>query len=246
MAVKVFHDQGEDTTITREIECYERTGECDHHAPFAKMLWPNRSHAGMKAVVLELFDDDLHHWMAEHAVSSNLLKSIGCQLARALQYLHAEARFVHLDVKPSNIVRREFDNKIALVDFGMAEPIRPTRPLHMTYCTANYRPPELWGDERGGQTPGHLLVPAVDMWSFGCTWWQIVAGDMLFKVRTENKIGPLVEDFAYNRRGHFTNALNPWAIRLAKAKEWQGMIQACMDPKPERRPTDLHKYFAYV
>ena len=243
VAVKVYHDQKEDETIKREIDTYEQMAKHDIHAPFAKMLWSNKNHLGMKAVVLELFDVDLHHWLAKNKPSESMLQAIGIQISLALYYLHFRAQMVHLDVKPSNIVWRGFDNKVALVDFGLVEPIAPSKPLRSSYCTANYRPPELWSHAHGGQTPGNLLQPAVDIWSFGCSWWQIVVGDMFFTVRAERKLEHVIEDFARSRRPNVADSLNPWSVRLAKAGRWGDLIQACMEPKPCSRPKNLRKYF---
>ena len=128
--------------------------------------------------------------------SSSLVCREGCRrkvAARALHYLHVDAQIVHLDVKPKNILWRVLDNKVALADFGLAECIAPAKPFREVYCTANYRPPELWPDTGGGQTPGNLLQPAVDMWSFGCTWWQLVVGKMFFMARAEGKLGQVIE-----------------------------------------------------
>ena len=236
VAVKVFHDQSEDETINREIEIYERTRGHVDHVPLARLLWSNREHSGMKAVVLELFDNDLHHYLSSHRVSQDTLTSMGIQIARALSYLHIQTQIVHLDVKPPNILWRTLDNKIAVVDFGLSEPIGSPRPLRDTYCTLNFRPPELWGLP-GPPTP-QLLQPAVDAWSFGCTWWQMIVGDAFFPGTREkdvrNQIGQFCADYSTARFG-------PWKVRAAKAGRWAGFVLACLNPKPTARLKDrLH------
>ena len=149
----------------------------------------------MEAIVLDWFERDLHHLFAEKKADDEklLLKSMGIQIARALNYLHVDAQIVHVDVKPKNILWRGLDNKVALADFGLAECIAPAKPFREVYCTANYRPPELWSYTGGGQTPGNLLQPAVDMWSFGCTWWQLVVDKTFFLARAEGKLGQVIE-----------------------------------------------------
>ena len=240
VAAKVFHDQGDRQTISREIEIYERIAAMDKHAPFADMLWSNRDHSGMKAVVLDMFDGDLHSWLCRNEADETLLKSMCLQTCLALHHLHEDMKFVHLDIKPANLLWRGVDSKIALVDFGMAEPILAPKPLHSVYCTPNYRPPELWRCAPGGKTPGKLLQPSVDVWSFGCTCWQMMTGELLFQGRQEKDIETQIMQFsaAY---GHAS--WGPWQVRLAKAGRWAGFIKQCLHPNPAARPKELRANF---
>jgi hypothetical protein len=233
VAIKVFHDQDNCKTITREIEVYECLAKANRHVPFAHMLWSNRDHSGMKAMVLDVYDDDLHHWLRKNAADQSLLTSMGRQILLALNYLHTEAKYVHLDVKPANILWRRVDNKIALVDFGMAEPISSSKPLHSLYCTANYRPPELWPSAFGGKTPGKLLQPCVDTWSLGCSWWQMTTNEILFVGQREKEIECQIMHFGSS------SSHKEWEARLSKAGHWSDFIRVCLKPNPVARPQDL-------
>ena len=58
--------------------------------------------------------------------------------------------------------------------WGLAELADPVlgvpSPRCQVYCTAGYRAPELWTSE----TTPLMLLPAVDVWSYGCTIYEVV------------------------------------------------------------------------
>ena len=92
-------------------------------------------------------------------------------LSRGLSAMHATG-IAHLDVKPSNVILRDFWNGAltpVLVDFGLSG-----RRLRPGCGTANYAAPEIWGavvcdDPR----------PA-DVYAFGCLAFELLTGDTLF------------------------------------------------------------------
>lgn len=43
------------------------------------------------------------------------------EVAKALKYMHEEKHMLHLDLKPGNIMRRESDGHIFLIDFGLSK-----------------------------------------------------------------------------------------------------------------------------
>ena len=67
-------------------------------------------------------------------------------------------------------------------------------------CTANYRPPELWTGRRPYTESGGLL-PSIDMWSFGCSQWEMVMGNCrLFFPGERMALQQSIEVFALQHR----------------------------------------------
>lgn len=115
--------------------------------------------------------------MKKDSFSASETKCIIKQILNALHFLH-ENWIMHRDLKPSNIL---YDSKgnIKLCDFGLArhygEPLGKYTPLVVTLY---YRAPELLlGTE--------IYSPAIDMWSFGCIFAEILLGTPLFQEATE-------------------------------------------------------------
>ena len=109
------------------------------------------------------------------------IKSVMKQLLSGLAYLHA-ASVIHRDLKPQNImVDSSFVVRIG--DFGLARAY--TLPFSVKVdqeiVTRWYRAPELLLG-----TLGATFTPAIDIWSLGCIFAEIVRGEPLFTGDSED------------------------------------------------------------
>lgn len=97
------------------------------------------------------------------------------QILRGAAYLHNDARMMHRDIKPENILVG-LGGVLKLADFGHAARL-PDRgaeePLFHHVVTVWYRPPELLC-----RAPFH--TPAVDVWSLGCVFAELLLRQPLF------------------------------------------------------------------
>ena len=104
---------------------------------------------------------------------------VGCanQLRSGLHHLHTKAAWLHLDLKPGNILWNADKHEAHIIDFSLSEhwPVRDER-LHSVHCTGAYRPPELMTSPIRRE----CIAPAVDAWSLGCTIFEAFAGRRLF------------------------------------------------------------------
>ena len=162
----------------------------DAHSPFPRLLWA--ADTGLRAIVLELFMCDLQ----KYRPAADQIPVVAKQLSRALGFLHKT--HVHLDLKPGNILWSSVHRKAALADFGSCEPIGAPRPLHSLYCTAQYRAPELWSSTTSS-LGGHI-IPAVDIWAFGCTIWQLLTGEILFNGKSSTNINDMIRSYTHRYR----------------------------------------------
>lgn len=117
--------------------------------------------------------------------TKRIMVSIIQQLSDALFYLHEVKSIIHNDLKPSNIFLDEIDRNrewvhVAIGDFGESTKYSPTSLLHWKTQsnvptmkgTLVYLAPEIIcgkGD----------LSHASDIWSLGCTIYQIITGDFV-------------------------------------------------------------------
>lgn len=104
-------------------------------------------------------------------VSGPVLKEWTNALCQAVLCLHNE-NIIHCDIKASNAIKYE-DSTVKLSDFTFATLVlQSEQSFTHTVCTATHRPPECF---RGD--PWNMKL---DIWSLGCTLYEIATGGLLF------------------------------------------------------------------
>lgn len=136
---------------------------------------PNREAFNDVYMVLELMDTDLHQIIrSDQDLTDDHSQYFLYQLLRGLKYVHS-ANVLHRDLKPSNLfLNANCDLKIA--DFGLARTTSETDFMTEYVVTRWYRAPEL------------LLncseyTAAIDIWSVGCIFGEIMTREPLFPGR---------------------------------------------------------------
>jgi serine/threonine protein kinase len=105
------------------------------------------------------------------------LRSYMRQILSAVSFFH-ERRILHRDLKPDNILLDVAREQVKIADFGMARPFTSRRSYTGRCVTAWYRPPEIiLGDAQYGS--------AVDMWSVGCIFAEMINLCPVFRCNTE-------------------------------------------------------------
>ena len=125
--------------------------------------------------VQEMMDTDLYRVVRTQALSHDHAQYFTYQILRGLKPIHA-AGVLHRDIKPSNLlVNANCDLKIC--DFGLARSMarHTRRDLQLTEYVATrwYRAPEIMLSSRS-------YTKAVDIWSVGCTLFEMLTGEPLF------------------------------------------------------------------
>lgn len=103
--------------------------------------------------------------------SEQKIRNLLNDLLPVLKFIH-QHNVVHRDIKPMNIIRRQSDKKLILVDFGLAKilNINSQGKTGSKYGTEGYAPIE--------QTRGKVY-PASDLFSLGVTCIQLVTGTLI-------------------------------------------------------------------
>jgi len=130
-------------------------------------------------MVMDYMDRDLKALMTQmtQAFTQAEVKCLMLQLLSGVAYMH-EHWVIHRDLKTSNLL---MDNagRLAICDFGLARKYgSPLRPYTETVVTQWYRSPELLLGEK-------LYSTAVDMWSVGCIFAELLTRKPLWPGKTE-------------------------------------------------------------
>ncbi|XP_042420571.1 mitogen-activated protein kinase 9-like [Zingiber officinale] len=173
----VFEHVSDATRILREIKLLRLLRHPDIVEIKHIMLPPSRREFRDIYVVFELMESDLHQVIkANDDLTPEHHQFFLYQLLRALKYIHA-ANVFHRDLKPKNILANA-DCKLKVCDFGLARVAFNDAPSAIFWtdyvATRWYRAPELCGSFFSRYTP------AIDIWSIGCIFAEMLTGRPLF------------------------------------------------------------------
>ncbi|ONK79209.1 uncharacterized protein A4U43_C01F4030 [Asparagus officinalis] len=173
----VFEHVSDATRILREIKLLRLLRHPDIVEIRHIMLPPSRREFKDIYVVFELMESDLHHVIkANDDLTPEHHQFFLYQLLRAMKYIHT-ANVFHRDLKPKNILANA-DCKLKVCDFGLARVSFDDAPSAIFWtdyvATRWYRAPELCGSFFSKYTP------AIDIWSIGCIFAEMLSGKPLF------------------------------------------------------------------
>lgn len=152
-----------------------------------------------------------------HAIETNPslelddLAILGLHLCSAIGYLHRHTSFLHLDLKPSNVIAEQ--GRAKLIDFSHA---RRSGSGHRGKGTRQYLAPE--------QALGHRVTQATDVWGIGAVLFEAATGRRPFESCENGDYQQLTRPAASVRRYR----------RLPL--EFTGAVDGCMETDPRNRP----------
>uniref|UniRef100_A0A7N0TJA0 mitogen-activated protein kinase n=1 Tax=Kalanchoe fedtschenkoi TaxID=63787 RepID=A0A7N0TJA0_KALFE len=173
----IFEHISDAIRILREIKLLRLLRHPDIVEIKRIMLPPSRREFKDIYVVFELMESDLHQVIkANDDLTREHHQFFLYQLLRALKYMHT-ANVYHRDLKPKNVLANA-NCKLKVCDFGLARVAfsdTPTTVYWTDYvATRWYRAPELCGSFFCKYTP------AIDIWSVGCIFAEVLTGKPLF------------------------------------------------------------------
>ncbi|PIN02741.1 Mitogen-activated protein kinase [Handroanthus impetiginosus] len=173
----IFEHMSDAIRILREIKLLRLLRHPDIVEIKRIMLPPSRRDFRDIYVVFELMESDLHQVIkANDDLTHEHHRFFLYQMLRAMKYMHT-ANVYHRDLKPKNILANA-NCKLKICDFGLARVAfsdTPTTIFWTDYvATRWYRAPELCGSFFSKYTP------AIDIWSIGCIFAEVLTGKPLF------------------------------------------------------------------
>nr|CAG4638407.1 EOG090X04Z1 [Cyclestheria hislopi] len=129
-------------------------------------------------VITELMQSDLHKIIVSpQHLSTDHIKVFLYQILRGLKYLHS-ARILHRDIKPGNLLVNS-NCLLKICDFGLArvEEADSSKAMTQEVVTQYYRAPEILMGARH-------YTSAVDVWSIGCIFGELLGRRILFQAQT--------------------------------------------------------------
>lgn len=181
-----LRDGGFPVTALREIQCL-RAAKHRHVVNLREVVTGNEEEEGEGDevrgdvyLVMDFLEHDLktlQEEMEEPFMPSEV-KTLLLQLGSAVEFLH-DHWILHRDLKTSNILMNN-RGEIKLADFGMARFVGDPAPSNLTQLVVTlwYRSPELL---LGATTYGG----AVDMWSIGCIFGELLTRNPLLQGKNE-------------------------------------------------------------
>src|SRR5262245_50110518 len=188
---------------------------------------------GSRFLILELVEGEtLAERVARGPMPLDEALRVASQICEAIEAAH-EKNVIHRDLKPAN-VKLTPDNKVKVLDFGLARMLEPespgsnltTSPTLMTVGgvilgTAAYMSPE--------QARGKTVDKRTDIWAFGCVLFEMLSGRQAFS-------GETVSDTiaAILSRGPDMNVLPKGTPRKIR-----DLLRRCIEKDPRSRVHDI-------
>ncbi|KAL3622361.1 Cyclin-dependent kinase 3 [Castilleja foliolosa] len=155
-------------------------------------------------LIFELLELDLSKLTCdpwEEELKQDMIKSFLFQILQGVSYCHSQ-KVMHRDLKPANLLVDMKSKTIKLADFGLARTFDVPLPQYtINVVTLSYRAPELllW----------EPYSTAVDIWSVGCIFAEMVERTILFRGTIDTDI--------------MTSIISAC---LPDEKDWQGVTSA--------------------
>ncbi|XP_078739442.1 serine/threonine-protein kinase PRP4 homolog, partial [Lampetra fluviatilis] len=212
-------------TGLKELEFLKKLNDADPDDKFHCLrLYRHFTHKQHLCLVFEPLSMNLREVLKKYGKDVGLhikaVRSYSQQLFLALKLLK-KCNILHADIKPDNILVNESKTILKLCDFGSASHIADC-DITPYLVSRFYRAPEI--------VIGKAYDYAIDMWSVGCTLYELYTGRILFPGKTNNHMVKLMMDLKGKmpnkmiRKGtfkdqHFDQNLNFMYIEVDKVTE---------------------------
>ncbi|EDV25501.1 uncharacterized protein TRIADDRAFT_24000, partial [Trichoplax adhaerens] len=176
-------------TGLRELEMLKKLNEADRDDKYHCLrLYRNFFHRNHLCLVFESLSMNLREVLKKYGKNVGLnikaVRSYAQQLLLSLKLLK-RCSILHADIKPDNILVNEQKLVLKLCDFGSAS-IVSENDITPYLVSRFYRAPEI--------IIGKSYDYTIDLWSVGCTLFEIYTGKILFPGKTNNEMLKLMMD----------------------------------------------------
>ncbi|KAF4790958.1 Serine/threonine-protein kinase PRP4-like protein [Turdus rufiventris] len=226
VAVKIIrNNELMQKTGLKELEFLKKLNDADPDDKFHCLrLFRHFYHKQHLCLVFEPLSMNLREVLKKYGKDVGLhikaVRSYSQQLFLALKLLK-RCNILHADIKPDNILVNESKTILKLCDFGSASHVADN-DITPYLVSRFYRAPEI--------IIGKIYDYGIDMWSVGCTLYELYTGKILFPGKTNNHMLKLAMDLKGKmpnkmiRKGvfkdqHFDQNLNFMYIEVDKVTE---------------------------
>ncbi|XP_072929143.1 serine/threonine-protein kinase PRP4 homolog [Hemitrygon akajei] len=226
VAVKIIrNNELMQKTGLKELEFLKKLNDADPDDKFHCLrLFRHFYHKQHLCLVFEPLSMNLREVLKKYGKDVGLhikaVRSYSQQLFLALKLLK-RCNILHADIKPDNILVNESKTILKLCDFGSASHVADN-DITPYLVSRFYRAPEI--------IIGKVYDYAIDLWSVGCTLYELYTGKILFPGKTNNHMLKLMMDLKGKmpnkmiRKGvfkdqHFDQNLNFMYIEVDKVTE---------------------------
>lgn len=226
VAVKIIrNNELMQKTGLKELEFLKKLNDADPDDKFHCLrLFRHFYHKQHLCLVFEPLSMNLREVLKKYGKDVGLhikaVRSYSQQLFLALKLLK-RCNILHADIKPDNILVNESKTILKLCDFGSASHVADN-DITPYLVSRFYRAPEI--------VIGKTYDYGIDMWSVGCTLYELYTGKILFAGKTNNHMLKLAMDLKGKmpnkmiRKGvfkdqHFDQNLNFMYIEVDKVTE---------------------------
>jgi serine/threonine protein kinase len=238
VALKMLHSADEETTTRFMREARILALLHNRHLPliYGYGLFEQRPYIALE-------------WMAGQTLQEQLAQTghlsvqrcafVFKQLCEGLRSAHANG-IVHRDLKPENVLLEETDNELTvkLLDFGLARNLGASDQQRLTMKgsavgTVQFMPPEV--------CQGGAASVAGDIYALGCMMYFCLTGHVPFNADTAVA---LMFMHVNAPTPELTN--NDGTPAQGTIKEWQSLIEQCMDKDPDARPSSCDEIITKI
>ncbi|KAB0389146.1 hypothetical protein E2I00_001035 [Balaenoptera physalus] len=226
VAVKIIrNNELMQKTGLKELEFLKKLNDADPDDKFHCLrLFRHFYHKQHLCLVFEPLSMNLREVLKKYGKDVGLhikaVRSYSQQLFLALKLLK-RCNILHADIKPDNILVNESKTILKLCDFGSASHVADN-DITPYLVSRFYRAPEI--------IIGKSYDYGIDMWSVGCTLYELYTGKILFPGKTNNHMLKLAMDL----KGKMPN--KRWAERQQGSREHTFTGSSCSEKRCRSRP----------
>jgi len=169
----------------------------------------------------------ISNWLNDNPARKADLKRVLMEVVDALAYIH-EQGFVHLDVKPANILVND-SGELKIIDFSISVKAgfdfrRLVRTKPKISGTRDYMAPE--------QVLGRRADTQADVYGLGATMYELLAGRPPFHMDDSKKA----------MQQHLTQMARPVrSVNYNITPEAGELVMSMLAKRPQNRPTGMHQ-----
>ncbi|KAL6493919.1 Cyclin-dependent kinase 3 [Orobanche gracilis] len=196
-----FVDDSVPSLVIREISVLKEL----NHDNIVRLLDAFDKEDGFYLIFEEInFDLSKFIYYTSTELDLHVIKNFLFQILQGLSFCHSQ-KVLHRDLKPQNLLLSNDRKTVKLADFGLARTIDVPLPQYTSNVgTSAYKAPEL--------LLGLQYSSAIDIWSLGCIFAEMVMQDVLFR--------------GINDTAVMNNIIS--VCGLPDEKDWPGVKVACL------------------